>query len=144
MLNTKFEAYKVRRELKRSGKDYFFRRQAKNRFGEPSKEFEWKTDSVFVDGILYNISVSDVLYKVRGLYHEQNSNVQLVPGETTQARTKKIPMLLCIYDDVKELKPGDVTVINGKSFVVAGIVNVQEWGIVGDVSLEVFDDGVHD
>ena len=35
MINTRFEAYKIKRELKRSGIDYEFKRKKKNDFGEP-------------------------------------------------------------------------------------------------------------
>ena len=81
---------------------------------------------------------------VKGLYHEQNSNIALTTGDTTQTRTKKIPMLLCLWDDLKHviLKVGDKTEINSKVFKVTGVTNVQEWSIVADISLEVVDDGV--
>jgi len=34
-INTKFEAYKVRREIKRSGTKFVFYKQEKNDLGEP-------------------------------------------------------------------------------------------------------------
>ena len=37
MINTKFEAYKLRRELKRSGKTYKIERYGVNGYGEPVK-----------------------------------------------------------------------------------------------------------
>lgn len=124
MVNTRFEAYKINRELKRSGIDYEFKRSGTNRFGEPTGEME-------------------TVATVRGLYHEQNSNIQITTGDTTQVRTKKIPMVLCLYEDTVSLVVGDEVVINGKKFQVTGVVNVQEWSIVGDISLEVVDDGIH-
>ena len=42
------------------------------------------------------------------------------------------------------LKVDHQVVINGKTFKVTGIVNIQEWSIIGDISLEVIDDGLHD
>lgn len=139
MVNKDFEAYKLKRELKRSGIDYEFKRKGMNEFGEPSDE-------------LVPIGV------IRGLYHEENSNIQITTGDTTRIRTKKIPMILCLYEDAtflgsdnesaldeKEfgLKVDDQVVINGKTFKVTGIVNIQEWSIIGDISLEVIDDGLH-
>lgn len=57
MINTQFEAYKIKRELKRSGIDYEFKRSGVNDFGEPVGE-------------------PTVVGTIRGLYHEQNSSVQ--------------------------------------------------------------------
>lgn len=122
MINKKFEAYKIERELKRSGIDYEFKRFSLNEFGEPDN------DSVTV-GI------------IKGLYHEQNSNIQITTGDTTQVRTKKIPMILCLYDDAASLalQVGDLLEINKKQFKVTGVTNIQEWNIISDISLEVVD-----
>lgn len=128
MINKKFEAYKIERELKRSGIDYEFKRFSLNEFGEPS---EPSNDSVTV-GI------------IKGLYHEQNSNIQITTGDTTQVRTKKIPMILCLYDDTASLalQVGDLLEINKKQFKVTGVTNIQEWNIISDISLEVVDNVV--
>ena len=125
MINTKFEAYKIKRELKRNGIEYEFKRADKNDFGEPGGEL---------------MSIG----KLKGIYHEQNSNVQITTGDTTQVRTKKIPMILCLYKDAASLvlRVGDTIKINEKTFKVTGIVNIQEWNIIADISLEVIDDVV--
>lgn len=125
MINKQFEAYKVKREIKRNGTEYTFIRNKANEFGEPA-------------------SGTTTLGSIKGLYHEQNSNVAVTTGDTTQTRTKKIPMVLCLWDDVSPvvLKVGDVTMINGKVFKVTGVTNIQEWGIIADISLEIVDDGV--
>ena len=124
MINKKFEAYKISREIKRSGCSFTFKRKAKNDFNEPSEE------AIIVGNLL-------------GIYHEQNSNIAISTGDTTQYRTKKIPMILCLYSDVSklELNVDDFVIFNSKTFKVTGITNVQEWSIVSDISLEVFDDG---
>lgn len=125
MINTRFEVYKIKRELKRSGIDYEFIRTNKNDFGEPTDEFE-------------------VYGKLKGLYHEQNSTIQIMTGDTTQTRTKKVPMILCLYEDTASLnlQVGDIVIINTKTFKVTGITNIQEWNLISDISLEVVDDGV--
>lgn len=127
MINKSFEVYKLRRELKRSGIDYAFKRKGTNEFGEPSDELT-------------------PLGTIRGLYHEENSNIQITTGDTTRVRTKKIPMILCLYEDAASLglRVDDQLAINGKTFKVTGIVNIQEWNLLDDISLEVFDDGIHD
>lgn len=125
MINTRFEAYKLKRELKRSGIDYEFQRLGVNDFGEPDEE-------------------PTVVGNLKGLYHEQNSNIEITTGDTTRVRTKKIPMILCLFDDTTSLalKIDDFLFINKKKFKVTGIVNIQEWSIISDISLEVVDDGV--
>lgn len=125
MINTKFEAYKIKRELKRSGNDYKFKRYGKNDFGEPMGELE-------------------IVGELKGLYHEQNSTIQISTGDTTQIRTKKIPMILCLYEDTASLvlRIGDIVEINKKIFKVTGITDIQEWNIISDISLEVIDDGI--
>lgn len=125
MINTQFEAYKIKRELKRSGIDYEFKRSGVNDFGEP-------------------VSEPIVVGTIRGLYHEQNSNIQITTGDTTQVRTKKIPMILCLYEDAASLvlQVGDELKINNKTLKVTGVVNIQEWNIIADISLEVVDNVV--
>lgn len=125
MINTQFEAYKIKRELKRSGIDYEFKRSGVNDFGEPVGE-------------------PIVVGTIRGLYHEQNGSIQVTTGDTTQVRTKKIPMILCLYEDAAclVLQVGDELKINNKTFKVTGVVNIQEWNIIADISLEVVDNVV--
>ena len=123
MINTKFEAYKIKRELKRSGKMYTFERAGVNEFGEPSSQ-------------------QTAVAMVCGLYHEQSSNIDIVTGEAVQIRTQKIPMILCANDaNVELLKAGDKVYLGKKLMRVTGIVDVQEWGIIADISLEVADFG---
>lgn len=119
MVNKQFEAYKIKREIKRSGETYVFMRPKLNEFNEPSDEEE---------------EVGSLL----GLYHEQNSNVQITTGDTTQTRTKKMPMILCVYNDAKmlDLHLGDKLYLNDRILKVVSLVNIQEWNIIGDLSLE--------
>lgn len=125
MINTKFEAYKIKRELKRSGIEYEFKRSKKNQFNESTDE-------------------SEIIGKLKGLYHEQNSTIQLTINDATQIRSKKIPMILCLYEDTASLnlRVGDFVKINARIFKVTGVVNIQEWNIVSDISLEVVDSGI--
>lgn len=131
MICTKFEAAKVRSQLRRMGKDISFFRSSKDKHGQPTGDN------------------ADYILTTTCLYHEQNSSIQLTTGDTTTTRTKKIPALLCLYgslvgdDGEVMLKPNDMTQFNGKLYKVQGVVNVQEWNIVADISLEVVDDGVH-
>lgn len=124
MVNKNFEVYKLKRELKRSGEDYEFMRMDANKFGEPS-------------GNEKNLGT------LRGLYHEENEHISVVMGDTTQTRTKKVPSILCLYEDAASLALviGDRVKLNGKTMKVTGVVNIQEWNLIADVSLEVVDNG---
>lgn len=124
MINTKFEAYKLRRELKRVGIDFEFKRAVLNEFKEPTNE-------------------NSSIVTLTGLYHEQSTSVSVTTGETTQTRTKKTPMILCLHEDTKLIKLGDFIEMNSKKMKVTGIVNIQEWNIISDISLEVVDDVFH-
>lgn len=131
MVNTRFEAYKLKRELLRSGTDFVFKRRALNEFGEP-------------EGYLEEVAI------VRGLYHETNSYITNTVGDAATTRTKKQPCILCLCDDVAELNlcPGDETTIplrspqmTSKTLRYVGCVDIQNWGIIADLSLEEVDDG---
>lgn len=125
MVNNKFEVYKIKRELKRSGGDYEFVRSKVNEFGEPSNEEE-------------------VVGTLRGLYHERSEHIMVSMSDTTQVRTKKVPSILCLYEDAASLVLviGDRVKLNGKMMKVTGVVNIQEWNLIADVSLEVVDNGI--
>ena len=124
MVNKNFEVYKLKRELKRSGVDYEFTRQKVNDFGEPTGDDK----SVRI---------------LRGLYHERNEHIAVTMSDTTQVRTKKVPSILCLYEDAASLALviGDKIKLNGKEMKVTGVVNIQEWNLIADVSLEVVDSG---
>ena len=125
MINTKFEVYKIQRELNRSGIVVDFLRQETNKFKEPIGEPK-KIGSILC------------------IYHEQNGCIKISTGDTTQVRTKKVPMLLCLHSDVSQVnvQVGDQVKINGKTFNVTGVINIQEWNLVADISLEVVDVGI--
>lgn len=124
MINTKFEAYKILREIKRSGIEVNFLRQETNKFKEP-------------------IGEPKPVGMISCIYHEQNGSVRITTGDTTQVRSKKVPMLLCLYSDTSQigLQVGDKVKLNGKTFNVTGVTNIQEWNVVADISLEVVDVG---
>lgn len=125
MVNNQFEAYKIKRELKRSGIDYEFKRKGVNAFGEP-------------------IGKPEIVGTIKGIYHEQNSHIQITTGDAVQIRNKKVPTILCLYEDTAtlDLKVGDSIEFNSKTFKVTGITNIQEWNIISDISLEVVDNGI--
>lgn len=127
MINTKFEVYKIKRELKKSGKSFVVCVDNKNAFGSP------------VDG------EPKVIGTFTGIYHEENGYISVSTGETTQTRSKKTPMILCLWEDISVLnfEAGTFIMINNKKYNITGIVNIQNWSLIADVSLELVDNGVY-
>lgn len=131
MINTKFEAYKLKREIRRSGVVFEFKRRKLDKFNEPSGELE-------------------VVAEVIGLYHEASSYITETVGDAATTMTKKQPMLLCLVDDVKssDLHRGDEIQIPLRSSQMTsvtlryvGCVDIQNWGIIADLSFEEVDEG---
>lgn len=72
-----------------------------------------------------------------GVYHEQNSFISVNSSDAASVQKKKSPMILTLLDDsVKRLKQGDVVLIGERMYRVSGILDVQNYGVVADISLE--------
>lgn len=128
MINKKFEAYKIKREIKRSGAEYEFKRKELNEFNEPVGE-------------------PVLIGNVKGIFHETiyaGGRASLTSEDSSQTRTKKTPMILCLYEDVASLglKIGDLVSFNNKTFKIVSVSNIQEWNIVADIFMEVVDYGI--
>lgn len=128
MINKRFEQYKLERELKRSGITVDVLRYEQNEYGEPIESEEPQ-------------KIGSLLC----LYHEQSSYAQRMSDDGSTIRTVKMPMLLALYKDVQalDIRLGDVVRLS-EGFKVVGWVNIQEWSIYADISLERLDDGIRD
>lgn len=130
MINTRFELYKLRRELARNGKEYVFYRDLDNEYGEPVE------DRVEI-------------LRITALYHESSAYKYTFTNDGTTTITEKKPMLLCALQDVNgsDLKLGDYTEIidnvygDVKRLTFSGVTDIQDFGVIADISLEVFSDG---
>nr|DAW81195.1 MAG TPA: hypothetical protein [Caudoviricetes sp.] len=123
MINKKFETYKVRRELKKSGANFVFYRKGLNQFNEKS-------------------DVPIEVANFDGLYHEQTKYIKLGSESETRLRTEKEPMILCLFSEQSlKIKIDDEVKINDKTYKVTGTTNLNNWNILIDISLEVVDDG---
>lgn len=131
MVNNKFEAYKLEREIKRSGTTFRFKRHKRNEFNELSGELE-------------------LVGTITGLYHETNSQVTESLADGSITRTKKQPALLCLAEDYDtfKLEYGDVVVVSDdashsreRTLRFIGAVDIANWGIIIDMSFEMVDHG---
>lgn len=130
-INKEFELYKIKREIERSGTQITFYRPVLNEFGEPV--YEDKSDN----------PVSEVVCVVDGLYHEQSQYVNVFVQDDIQSRTRKTPMFLAPFEEVKDIRPGDFAKLSSGPSHVTGVRDIQGWGIIGDVSFEYIDTGAN-
>lgn len=118
MRTPKFELMKLKRALNSQGISYTFSRYAKNSYKEP-------TDTV-------SSSVT-----LKGIYHQTSGYIGVGITEAARVYTKPQPMLLTTYEDAKSLYPEDKVLISGKTYKVTGVTDINNLGIIGDISLEV-------
>ena len=124
-MNLKFEKNKLVRGLKRSGQEYKVLREIKNEFLEPTGEVE-------------KVCSLKAIYHE---YHEKSEYIKIQAEEAAAYRSKKRPMLLCLFEDTELLTIGDYIIINGKRCNIIAVSNILEWNIAADISLEVVDNG---
>lgn len=117
MKASNFLLHRLQVQLNMRGIEYVFSRQALDKFGQP---IEGDNDE--------NVIV--------GIYHESNSYIQMTGGNATVIRTRKSPMILCLFADGDKIKQGDRIVINEKTYKVSGVLDVQNYHIAADISLE--------
>lgn len=115
-----FEIAKIKHAIEKQGSTFIVFRKLKNKFGELSGDEEQ-------------------ILKFKGLYHETNSYVKLSKGDAATYRTRKEPMILCLKQSVDCLRLDDKIIfeddVNRKVYFVSAITNVQELGIIFDISL---------
>lgn len=122
MLGKSFQRNKVNRLISVSGEEFEFKRNKKNEFGEPIKsEFD--------------------IIKIKGFFHQVNSQVTQVGTDANITRTKPQPAILCLVKDGENVKKNDVLEYKGKTYTVVESENQSELDICYDISLEVIQDG---
>ena len=138
MVNNRFVLYQIKREIRRNPTKFQFFRRELNKFGEPTGEIE-------------------VLREYTGLYHEHAPHMldtyRILTNQTNgDTRTEKTPQLIVPYEDFyfknnsgetewREVKVNDEILLNGRLCRVTGVLNVQEWNLLMDISFEEVDEG---
>lgn len=135
-VNSKFELYKVKREIRKNGQEIDFYRTTTNEFGEPNHD-------------------GKRIHSIKGLYyefaaHQLDTYIVEYPAEAGTGRTKRTPQLLCPWDDlffVNEnneddcIKVNDWVNLNGKVARVIGVVNVMGWNTIAHITFSEVDYG---
>ena len=117
-----FQKNKVNRLILINGQTFIFRRHKLNEFNEPIKD-EYEE------------------IEVKGVYHEVSGYITKTTSDNTTIRSKKQPMILIRVEDEQFLKKNDILHFKGKHYIVVDFINVNEYGICTDVSLEVVENG---
>ena len=119
MNSAAFQLNKVRRLIKTQGRSALIVRPATNKFGEPEGEADVCT--------------------ILGVFHESSSKMTYQAKTTSDGstiRAKAAPMMLCLWEDVQDLRHTDHVVINNHAYIIGEIKNVNESNLVADISLE--------
>ena len=120
MKTSNFLLYRLHVHFNMRGIEYVFSRQALDKFGQPLDDTQEEI-------------------KLKGIYHESNGYIQTAGYDAAIIRTEKSPMILCLFDDGNKIKQGDMITIAEKTFRVSGVLNIQNYSIVADISLEEVD-----
>lgn len=118
----KMELHKVRREIEIHGTKYNVYRNRLDEYGEDTGQL-------------------DMIVVVDGLFHVTKGYAVENISEGTRIHSKGQPMLLCLYDGTEDIQNGDFLEINKNKYKVVEKNNIQEYGIVTDISLELMLDG---
>ena len=107
---------KISRLLKTNGMEYTFTLMCEDEYKQP-KEGEVVT--------------------IKGIYHEANSFITVTASDSASVQRKKSPMIRTLFnEEVEKLKQGDKVLINSVPYKVSGVLDIQNYGVAADISLE--------
>lgn len=123
MRNLKFEYYKVKREIEIHGEKYNIYRELVDDYGTP------------------NGKQTNVVVGLKGLFHTSKGFITENISDGTKTHTKGQPMLMVLYDDSLKIENGDYINIGANKYRIVEKNNLQMYGIITDLSMElVLDD----
>lgn len=112
--------YAFEANLRRFGKTAEVSRYKLNYIGEP-------TDSL------------EPLTTLRGIHHLTTISVKsLKTADSAVYNSVKQNMLMCLFQDAKEVAPGDILTLGGTTFKVSAVQDVYGDKAIIDISLEEF------
>lgn len=121
--NKNFDKNKIKRFIKRYGKEFTFKHFVTDKYGE-IKEDEEPTE-----------------IKITGVFHEVNSYITENVQDGTISKRKPQPMILVLATENFEVTHGDVVTYCNTDYEVVETLNVNDLGVAFDISLQVVDDG---
>lgn len=91
---------------------------------------------VYVDEF-NQVQISEESVEVRGLFHQTTSFIKEETGTGSRVKKKPSPMILMLSEEASKLEEDFQVVISGKTYKVVDKMDVNNFGVVFDVSLEV-------
>jgi hypothetical protein len=121
MLTSKYLEHKVKQQLKLNGSLYIIKSIELDDYNEQ-----------------YLPDVPEEI-ELKCIYHESNGYQKENVGDAAIVSEKPSPMLLCLWQDAEKVKPGDYTEFGNKKFQVIDKNDIQNFGVVCDISLKEVD-----
>lgn len=120
---TLFLQNKLARHISWNGQMLTFTRYSKN-------EYEELTDEV------------ERTFTFKGLFHDGGGyggmlKIEIYERDGGRTFTKFKPLVLCLYEDGKDIQTDDVVEIGGNKYNVVDITNVKNLNIAFEISLEI-------
>lgn len=112
-----FELYKVQRFIKRWGQIFTFTLAGENSFGEP-------------EGVKVEVSLP-------GVFHDNNEYITQDSSDAATIHSKLNTRILCLAKDAAQIQPEMTVVIQGQTYRVTGVRNIENLNLACDISLEV-------
>lgn len=117
MLNGRFLKNKIQRQINQNGRSFEFIRYAVDEYGQKTNEVE-KTISF------------------EGLFSQRMIRVNI--SESIAARVVDVPKtsIICLFEDGIDIKNDDYVIISEQLYKVIDKININEFNIAFDISLE--------
>ncbi len=123
MSSTSFLRNKIKRQINWNGQNFKFVRFKKNQYRELTEEVERE-------------------FYFKGVFHEGGGyggmlNFELYERDGARTLSRLKPMILCLYEDGRELIIDDQVRIGDEDFKVVEINDVKNLGVAIEISMEV-------
>ena len=113
---------KIKRQIDWNGREFTFTRYKQDIYHQ-------KTDEI------------DKKIVVKGFYHEAGGyggmlNIELFERDGSRTTTHMKPMILCLYEEGKDLQMDDEIFLNGSTYKVIDKSDIQNLNVAFEISLE--------
>lgn len=124
MLTDVYFRNKIKRQIEWNGQEFVFTRYALNEYEE------------------IDYSKVDKEFHLKGIFHEGGGyggmlNIQIYERDGARTLTKMKPMILCLYEDGKDLDMDDEVIISDYKYKVVDKNDIKNLKVAFEISLEI-------
>lgn len=114
---------KIKRQVDWNGQKMIFKRYAKNKYNELTDDVELEIE-------------------ITGVFHEGGGyggmlNIELYERDGSRSISKMKPMILCMYEEAKDIIIDDVVQIGNNNYRVVEKNDIKNFNVAFEISLEV-------